>query len=228
MKFSLIAGHGAGDIGASGTYNGVTYHEADETRKLVTLVAEHLNRTTAEVVIFDMKRNAYKDYCSGILKFPAKLDFVLEIHFNAIKASNADNKTKGVECYLTQAEKKTDLAEALCKAVAQYGLTNRGVKRRNFSVISAAVNARASAALLEVCFIDDPDDWKIYTSKREQIAESIAKAICAQYNITWRNKSARQIVQDAAGLTNETMDYLAKYRFGDALLDKLAKAIQSK
>ncbi len=228
MKVSLIAGHGAGDPGAIGTYNGKTYREADEARTLVKMISSHLQRTTAEIYVFDMTHNAYKDYCAHTLNFPAKLDFVLEIHFNAVKASNADNKTKGVECYITSSEKNTTTAAALCKAISAFGLTNRGVKQRNFSVISAARNAKASSALLEVCFIDDPDDWKVYLANQEKIAEAIAKTICTEFNVAWREASSRQIVQEAAGLTDATMDYLQKYRYGDALLDKLALAITKK
>ena len=39
MKILLISGHGAGDPGATGTYNGVKYKEADLTREVVSTLA---------------------------------------------------------------------------------------------------------------------------------------------------------------------------------------------
>ena len=37
--------------------------------------------------------------------------------------------------------------------------------------------AGVSAALLEVCFLDDPDDMAVYTAKFRQIVEGIAEAV---------------------------------------------------
>ena len=39
-------------------------------------------------------------------------------------------------------------------------------------------------------------------------------------------KTAREIVQEKAGLEDKTMDYLAAYQWGRELLEKLAKAMQ--
>lgn len=184
MKILLIAGHGAGDPGASGKLDGVTYREADETRNVVNLLAAELKKRGVDVVTYDTSRNAYKDYQTKSLSFPTA-NYVLEIHFNAVAQSGEDGKTKGVECYVTTTESGTGVEEAICKNLAGVGLSNRGVKRKNFAVISAAKRAGMSAALLETCFIDDPDDLRLYINRREAVAAAIADGICSGFGIKW-------------------------------------------
>ena len=107
----------------------------------------------------------------------ARYDYVLEIHFNAVTASTADGKTKGTEIYVTTAEPSTAVEQAMVAAIAAVGLTNRGVKRNNWAVINQARRAGASSALLEICFIDDPDDMNVYKAKQADIVEAIAMSI---------------------------------------------------
>lgn len=175
MKLLLIAGHGAGDPGAVG--NG--FQEATETRKVVAALAQALEGC-CDVDTYPTDRNAYADYKAGQLTKTAQFaryDYVLEIHFNAVKASTADGKTKGVECYVTTAEPSTAVEQAMVAAIAAVGLTNRGVKRNNWAVINQARMAGASSALLEICFIDDPDDMAVYAAKQSDIIEAIAMSI---------------------------------------------------
>lgn len=175
MKLLLIAGHGAGDPGAVG--NG--YQEATETRKVVAALAQALEGC-CDVATYPTDRNAYSDYKAGKLNVTARFaqyDYVLEIHFNAVKASAADGKTKGTEIYVTTAEPSTAVEQGLVAAIAAVGLTNRGVQRYNWAVINQARKAGASSALLEVCFIDDPDDMAVYKAKQAEIVEAIAMSI---------------------------------------------------
>lgn len=46
------------------------------------------------------------------------------------------------------------------------------------------------------------------------------------WSIVPETRTSREIVQEAAGLENKTMDYLAAYRWGTELIDKLAAAIK--
>lgn len=46
------------------------------------------------------------------------------------------------------------------------------------------------------------------------------------WSLVPETRTSRQIVQEAAGLANHTMDYLASYRWGPELLDKLAAAVK--
>ena len=178
MKILLISGHGAGDPGATGTCNGVKYKEADLTREVVSALAATL-KGYAEVTVYDQTRNAYKDYCNGTLNSRANFgnyDFVLEVHFNAWQADSGDGKNKGVEIF---AKSGSNIEGDIVKNIAALGFTNRGVKSNSFAVINTARSKGTRAALLEVCFIDDADDMKLYLAKRNDIVLAIAKAFCA-------------------------------------------------
>lgn len=181
MNLLLIAGHGAGDPGAvSGSRK-----EADETRKVVSALSSALTGYCG-VKQYPTGRNAYTDYQSGSLgataNFPAH-DVVLEVHFNAVSKSASDGKTKGVECYVPTTETRATLANSICRNIAAVGLTNRGVKKYNWAVISAAKRAGVLAMLLEVCFIDDPDDMLVYTEKFQSIVNAIASAVIGAYGL---------------------------------------------
>lgn len=170
MKILLIAGHGNGDVGAVG--NG--YKEADLTREVVKLLKTPLSKY-ATVDIADTSVNWF----SSRSKLNAKgYDYVLEIHFNAIKAETvADGATKGVEIYVTEAEKSVTVEQKIVDNISTLGYKNRGVKRKNYSVIKHVKNQGVSSALLEVCFIDDIDDMRIYTTKKNDIINAIVKGI---------------------------------------------------
>jgi N-acetylmuramoyl-L-alanine amidase len=63
------------------------------------------------------------------------------------------------------------------------GFTNRGVKRKNWAVISRAKKQGVSSALFETCFLDDADDMKIYDKNKKAVAKGVAKAIADGFKI---------------------------------------------
>lgn len=180
MKILLIAGHGNGDNGACA----LGYREADLTREMVGLIKEPLSKYVS-VDIADISRNWYEDICKKGVQFNFKCyDYVLEVHFNAcVKDTKGDGKTTGSEIYVTTSENGTTVEQAIVDNIAKLGLKNRGVKRYNWGLISHIKRQGVSAALLEVCFIDDVDDMKIYSEKKEQIAEAIANGIVSAFGI---------------------------------------------
>lgn len=181
MNILLISGHGAGDPGAVGNDK----RESDETRK-VTAELQYILSHYCNVVLYPTDRNAYQDYRSGTLASVAqfvKYDYVLEVHFNALSASTVDGKTKGVEIYVPVSETNTTVEQSIVNSVSKCGLTNRGVKKYNWAVISKSKQSGTKAALLEVCFIDDADDMRVYTQKFSQITTAIANAIVAGFSL---------------------------------------------
>lgn len=185
MNLLLISGHGAGDVGATSVITGRTRREADETRRVTAAVAKALDGCCG-VTIYPTDRNAYEDYKKGTLAAVAQFsryDYVLEVHFNALSQSAADGATKGVECYVPTDTEDTTLPAALCRNVAALGLRNRGVKRKNLSVIHTAQRTDTPAALLEVCFLDDPDDMAIYDARFQAVADAIAQAVISTYHL---------------------------------------------
>ncbi|MGO5113613.1 N-acetylmuramoyl-L-alanine amidase [Candidatus Avoscillospira sp. LCP25S3_F1] len=181
MNLLLIAGHGAGDPGSVG--NG--YQEATETRKVVAALSNALNGY-CNVSTYPSERNAFSDYKAGALGTTARFSLynvVLEVHFNALSASPKDGKTKGTEVFIPTTEQHMSLADRLCRNVSAVGFTNRGVKFKNYSVISTAKRSGPLAMLLEICFIDDPDDMQVYTSEFDAVIQAIADSIIQEYGL---------------------------------------------
>ena len=180
MRLLLIAGHGAGDPGAvSGAWQ-----EAEETRRVAAAVAAAL-AGRADVDLYPTARNAYADWKSGALDALARFaryDYVLELHFNAFRADAADGKCKGTELYTPAAACAAD--QAILRQVCALGFPNRGLKDGgHLAVISAACRSGTAAALLEVCFLDDPDDMALYAAAPERVARAVAAGIAEGFGL---------------------------------------------
>ena len=186
MKILLIAGHGHGDPGAVAKIGGTTYREENETRRMVNLLLPRLEKAGIEATAYNQDYNAFADHKTGSLLSRAKFenyDYVLELHMNAFLADPGNGKTKGVEIYVTTKEKGAAVEEAIVRNIAAIGFANRGVKRKDFTVIAAAKKRGTSSALLELCFIDDYDDMSLYTKKRAKVADAIVAGIVEGFGL---------------------------------------------
>ena len=175
MKILLIAGHGQGDPGAVG--NG--YKEADLTREVVSLLKTQLDNY-ADVTIADTAKN----WLNNSMNY-SPYNYVLEIHFNAgVNDTKGNNGTTGTEIYITTSEKTYGVETNIVKGISSIGFKNRGVKRKNWAVISRVKKQGVSAALLEVCFIDDADDMWLYQKKKTEVIKAIANGIINGFGTT--------------------------------------------
>lgn len=111
-------------------------------------------------------------------------DYFISFHRNAFKPEAA----KGVETYtyLNPQAKTKALAEKIQTALVGIGFTNRGVKEANFYVLR---ETKAPAVLVEVGFIDNTEDNRLFDSKREEIIKAISKAILSQLGIKYTTNS---------------------------------------
>lgn len=191
-KFLLISGHGAGDPGAIGVHNGITYKEADLTRDMTERIQSILEQDFgADVERYPVNRNAYYDYMSNNLAVDlAGYHYVLEIHFNALK-KDADGKLKGTEIFAPTARKDKAADNYILDNIQALGFPNRGQKKYDWAVISAAHRKGSPSALLEVCFIDDADDMKLFLSRKQEIAEAIAEGIAEGFFLERRDNGMR-------------------------------------
>jgi N-acetylmuramoyl-L-alanine amidase len=181
MKILLIAGHGESDPGAVG--NG--YKEADVAREVVKLIQKELNKY-ASTYVADINKNWYRYVIKNRnrLNYTA-YDYVLEVHFNSGAGDLKGNgTTTGTEIFVTREEKAVAVEENIVRNIAKLGFKNRGVKRKNFDLINYVKKQGVSSALLEVCFIDDKDDMKLYTAKKQAIAQAVAKGIAEGFALT--------------------------------------------
>ncbi len=185
MKILLIAGHGQGDSGAC---NG-NFREADLAREVVNALAKKLSQIM-DVTVFPLEKNMFTCLSSGQYNFKP-YDYVLEIHFNAAaKDTIGDGKTTGVEMLIHTSEAGMSVEEKIVKRLAALGFTNRGVKRRqnlkNMNVCKR--DQGVSYGLLELCFIDDADDMRLYQAKKEEIISAVCKGLAEGFDIEYSEK----------------------------------------
>lgn len=228
MKILLIAGHGQGDPGAVGS----GYKEADLTREVVKLLKSRLDNY-ADVTIADTTKNWYKYENRANFDF-TPYDYVLEIHFNAAANDAVGNgKTTGTEIYITKSEKTYGVEENIINNIASLGFRNRHLnskgefepKPANYTVIYYVKSRGVSSALLEVCFIDDKDDMKLYQSKKAEVIKAIANGIVKGFSLKPKY-DAITIIKEKIGLEQQTIEYLQAYKYGKELIEKIANAVK--
>ncbi len=101
----------------------------------------------------------------------------ISIHFNSGRSDKkGDGRTGGTEVLLTgNVADKGDIAKRICNQMAKLGFTNRGVKTR--TDLYFLNHTKAPALLVEVCFVDDKDDYMLYKADRLDVAEAIVRAV---------------------------------------------------
>lgn len=220
MKILLIAGHGAGDPGAPG--NG--YKEADLTREVVAGLKPILSQC-ADVDVYDTRKKL-----SAYLADGGRFDFtpyayVFEVHFNAIKKGGADGKVKGSEVLVHPLELKKGVSveNKILKNLEALGFTNRGVKPRDdLIVLNTCKRQGVSYALVEVCFIDDPDDIKLYKQKEKEVYKAIADGIIDGFGL--RKETDDMTKADVIAIIKEYEAEKAKAQGGTWSAEAWAKA----
>ena len=106
------------------------------------------------------------------------VDYDISIHLNSGRNDYAgDGSTGGFEVWCTDTGSgKGALAERIRKNMKSLGFTDRGTKTT--SGLYFLNHTKAPAILLEICFVDDKDDYNLYTKLGYQkISQAIAFAI---------------------------------------------------
>lgn len=184
MKILLISGHGAGDPGACATIGGVQYKEAEETRRVVNLLRPML-ADYAQVGVYDQRRDAFGDAKAGTLAAKLKgWDYVLEIHFNAGAGDKGGNgRTTGTEILSPTGCGWSGAEGSIMRELAALGFANRGRKEQALAVIGTAYRQGCKANLIEVCFVDDADDMRLYTANSKAVAEAICRGVVSAFGL---------------------------------------------
>jgi N-acetylmuramoyl-L-alanine amidase len=193
MKILLIAGHGAGDPGATG--NG--YTEAVLAREVVSKLKSHLS-PYADITVFDTNKKMSTYLITNSYNFKA-YDYVFEVHFNAFKKESVSNgNIKGTEILVHSTEVNTNVEKAILDSICALGYTNRGIKHRSDLMVMNTCKGKqqVSYALLEVYFIDDIDDMKFYIAKKEETCKAIANGIIKGFGLK----------KTVTGTKNNTLD----------------------
>ncbi|MCL2014178.1 MAG: N-acetylmuramoyl-L-alanine amidase [Oscillospiraceae bacterium] len=170
-KIAVFAGHGGTDYGAvaNGLYEkNINLALSNEvTRILRSRGYEVINNRTT-----DVNRNINAD---SAFANSSNADAVVEIHMN----SNLGTPGTGTEAYYSINGSGRELARALVNNIAALGFANRGIKTRTnaagqdyFGIIR---NTNAPAVLLEVAFINNPNDIALLNINR--VSQAISNAV---------------------------------------------------
>ncbi|ADL51912.1 N-acetylmuramoyl-L-alanine amidase [Clostridium cellulovorans] len=167
-------GHGGIDPGA--VYNGRC--ESDDALSLGTEIANRLRTSgvivdetrTSDIILSLAQRSEYENRNS--------YDYFISFHRNAFSPEVAF----GAETYIytNPGQAATEMAEKIQNSMVSVGFKNRGVKTADFYVLRETV---APALLIEVGFIDNSNDNRIFDSKRNELILAITNAILSQLGI---------------------------------------------
>ncbi len=179
MKIAIHAGHNKSNgiaCGATGFLD-----ESKEARKLVKKIIAYGKKkghTFIDCTVSDGKSDATQVLRKIVEKSNSqKVDLCLSIHFNSGASDKKGNgKTTGTECLIyNNTGKKKTIAKKICKNMEKLGFKNRGVKIRKDLYVLRKTNAQA--ILVEVCFVDDKDDYKLYKKCIDDVAKAIVNGL---------------------------------------------------
>lgn len=164
-KHLFFAGHGQGygkfDPGATG--NG--YTESDLLRKYLIPAMKKYSKDIDYYVDKDV-------YATGTLGNFKGYQSVTECHFNSYNAS-----ANGCEVLIKSGFQADEMDKKILAALAKY-FYNRGIKTTNgLANINTAAAIGMNFRLVEVCFISNANDVKIFLDNLDSIAKDIVEAI---------------------------------------------------
>lgn len=177
LKVCIDAGHGGKDPGA---VNGKRY-EKDDTLRFALQLGKTLLVNGVEVVY----TRTDDVYSSPINK--AKIgnrlnaDYFICIHRNAAILK----KATGVETLVYNKKgTKYKIATEINESIASIGFINRGVKtRKNLAVLN---HTTMPAILIEIGFITNSSDNKLFDNKFDKIVEAVAKSILEAQGLPYK------------------------------------------
>lgn len=177
MTINIHAGHAKANGAACGAVGII--NESIENRIIKDMVIKKLK--ALEHTVYDCTvddNTTQNDVLNKIVKKcnTHKVNLDISIHFNSgAKDLKGNGQTTGVEVFTYPNSSVTNIAKEICNNISALGFKNRGVKTSNGLFVLK--HCQSPSLLIEVCFVDDYDDVKIYNSNKEKIANAIVSAI---------------------------------------------------
>ena len=178
-KYNVSAGHNPPGKTACGAVGFLD--ESKEARLIVKEIIRLLK--SAGHKVYDCTCNNGKSQGDVLKKIVAKCNkrtvaMDISIHLNSGRNDKkGDEKIAGTEVWCTDAAGvKKDAGNRILKNMKKLGFTNRGVKTTGgLYYLNLTAN---KAILIEVCFVDDKDDYELYKKVGyKAVAKAIAEGI---------------------------------------------------
>lgn len=222
MKINVHAGHNPdGKVGCGAV--GILY-ESTQNR----IVKDHVIKMLRELgnEVYDCTVDDGTSARDVLQKIVAKcnshsVDLDVSIHHNAFRGiEESDGKIKGSEVYTySSGSKAKSYAESVLSKLVKLGFTNRGVQSHPELYVLKHTNA--PAMLIECCFVDDPDDVRIYNAY--DVAVAIVEGIVG-HEINCNNSG---IMEPTEGCTNYYKVQVGAFtdkRNAEAMLNEIKSA----
>ena len=169
-----MAGHSQNGYAGSGASKYI--NESNETRRLGPKVVQHLKAlgVDADYIQHDKPKTA-KYLNEQVTKANAMgtYDCVVQLHFNA-GSSDPNSNTTGTETYYASSKGKVFSDRVNTKLSTLF--KNRGSKKDTRGLYWLKYT-KCPSILIEVCFVDDKDDAKIYLNNIDKVAKLIAEGL---------------------------------------------------
>ncbi len=179
MRINISSGHNPDGKIACGAIGLIK--ESTENRVIKDLVMAKLKALGHTV--YDCTVDDGKSQSDVLNKIVAKcnahtVDLDISIHFNAgANDKKGNGVSTGTEVLVYNANSKAKpYAEKIVKSIASLGFKNRGVKYSKSLYFLR--KTKSPALLIEVCFVDDIDDVRLYNA--ENVANAIVLGITGQ------------------------------------------------
>lgn len=168
-KIAIDPGHGGRDPGA--VFEG--RQEKDDNLELAMAVGQILEENGVDVVYTRVDDVYNTPYEKATMANNSGADLFVSFHRNAMPTPGS---ASGAEVLVYEDEGvPAEVARNILSELSQAGFTDRGViERKNLVVLR---RTQMPAVLLEVGFIDNPQDNQVFDSEFEQIAQGIADGI---------------------------------------------------
>ena len=174
MKILVMAGHSANGYKGSGAVGHL--NESNETRRVAPKVVEYLKQLGVEATYVKLDKPTSSSYLYDQVKLAnskGKFDVMVQIHFNA-GSSDPNSNTTGTETYYRSSNAKP-YSDRVNKKLATL-FKDRG-SRNNKPNLYWLKNTTSPAILIELCFVDDKDDAKVYNNNFDKICKLIAEGL---------------------------------------------------
>ena len=209
MKFLIMAGHSASGNLGSGAVGYID--ESNENRKVAPKVVEYLKELGLNATYIHLDKAKGSNYLKeqvDLANSKGNFDCVVQIHFNC-GTNDKNNKTTGSEVYYLSDKGKV-FAERVGKKLSTL-FTDRGISNEhNYYWLR---HTKCPAILIEVCFVDDKDDVKVYEENFDEVCKLIAEGLA--------NKDFPEVVEKpvkyrirTGGFTKEVAEEKMKYLEG--------------
>lgn len=102
------------------------------------------------------------------------VDLAVSLHFNAYKPQHhKDNHTMGCEvCHYDGRTHK--YGTQICKNLNNVGIGTHGTANKNRQDLMVLNSTNPLALLIEICFVDDADDYASYKGREDEVSKAIA------------------------------------------------------